>query len=200
MKLYYSPGACSQAPHIALREAGITFTTEKVDLREKTTETGANFRTINPKGYVPALEVKPGVVMTELAVLLQYIADQVPERKLAPEPTSPARYELQSWLNFIATEIHKGFSPLFKPTVPADVKEIFKGFLSLRLDYLESQLEQREYLMTSGFSMADIYLFVVTGWGEKTGVDLSKWPALVAYRARIAQRPAVKAALAAEFS
>lgn len=199
MKLYYAPGACSQAPHIALREAGIDFSFVKVDLREKTTESGENFRQINPKGYVPALEVKPGKVMTELAVVLQYIADQVPERKLAPAAGTEERYELQSWLNFVATEIHKGFSPLFKPQVPAEVKETFKGFLGLRLDYVASELAERDYLLESGFSVADIYLFVTTGWAERMNVDLTQWPALVAFRERVGQRPSVKAALAAEF-
>jgi glutathione S-transferase len=198
MKLYYSPGACSQAPHIALREAGIEFSWERVDLREKKTASGRDYRAINPKGYVPALEVAPGKVMTELAVLLQYVADQVPERKLAPPPASPERYTLQSWLVFIATEVHKGFSPLFKPQLSDEVKEVFKGFLSVRLDYVQSELAKREYLMESGFSVADIYLFVVTGWGARVGVDIAKWPAIAAFRERIAQRPAVQEALKAE--
>lgn len=198
MKLYYSPGACSLAPHIALREAGMTFAFEKVDLKEKKTEHGGNFRGINPKGYVPALEVKPGQVMTELAVMLQWIAEQASDKALAPAVGSAERYEFLTWLNFVATEIHKGFSPLFKPTVPDDVKETFKGFLGLRLDYVNGELAKRDYLLSSGFSLADVYLFVVTGWAAKTGVDLSKWPALVAFRARVAERPAVQAAMKAE--
>ncbi|OVZ62163.1 glutathione transferase GstA [Pigmentiphaga sp. NML080357] len=198
MKLYYSPGACSQAPHIALRETGIDFTWEKVDLRAKLTENGQDFRQVNPKGYVPALEVAPGVVMTELAVLLQYLADLAPARKLAPPPDSPERYVLQTWLVFIATEIHKGFSPLFKPQVGEDAKDVFRQILATRLDYVQSELSQREYLMPSGFSVADIYLFVTTGWAPRVNVDLSRWPAIVAFRERIAQRPAVQAALRAE--
>ncbi|MBX6317050.1 glutathione transferase GstA [Pigmentiphaga sp.] len=197
MKLYYTPGACSQAPHITLREAGIDFTWEKVDLKAKVTESGQDYRQINPKGYVPALEVSPGVVMTELAVLLQYLADRVPERKLAPPPASPERYELQSWLVFISTEIHKGFSPMFKP-ISDDAKEVFKQILATRLDYVESQLSKREYLLPSGFSVADIYLFVTTGWAPRLNIDLSRWPSIVAFRERIAQRPAVQAALKAE--
>ncbi|MDX3905648.1 MAG: glutathione transferase GstA [Pigmentiphaga sp.] len=198
MKLYYTPGACSQAPHIALREAGIDFTWEKVDLKAKVTETGQDFRKINPKGYVPALEVAPGQVMTELAVLLQYLADQVPERQLAPPPDSADRYALQTWLVFIATEIHKGFSPMFKPQVSDDAKEVFKQILATRLDYVQSELAQRDYLLPGGFSVADIYLFVTTGWAPRLNFDLSRWPAIVAFRERIAQRPAVQAALKAE--
>ncbi|AZG09043.1 glutathione transferase GstA [Pigmentiphaga sp. H8] len=198
MKLYYSPGACSQAPHIALREAGIDFTWEKVDLRAKTTETGQDFRKVNPKGYVPALEVSPGVVMTELAVLLQYVADLVPARKLAPPPDSAERYALQTWLVFIATEIHKGFSPMFKPALSEEGKDVFRQILATRLDYVQSELSQREYLMPGGFSVADIYLFVTTGWASRLNYDLSRWPAIVAFRERIAQRPAVQAALKAE--
>jgi len=198
MKLYYSPGACSQAPHIALREAGIDFTWEKVDLRAKTTETGQDFRKVNPKGYVPALEVSPGVVMTELAVLLQYVADLVPASKLAPPPDSAERYALQTWLVFIATEIHKGFSPMFKPALSEEGKDVFRQILATRLDYVQSELSQREYLMPGGFSVADIYLFVTTGWAGRLNYDLSRWPAIVAFRERIAQRPAVQAALKAE--
>ncbi|MPS28513.1 MAG: glutathione transferase GstA [Alcaligenaceae bacterium] len=198
MKLYYTPGACSQAPHIALREAGIDFTWEKVDLKAKTTESGQDFRKINPKGYVPALEVSPGVVMTELAVLLQYLADLAPARKLAPAPDSAERYALQTWLVFIATEIHKGFSPMFKPTLSEEGKDIFRQILATRLDYLQGELSQREYLMPGGFSVADIYLFVTTGWASRLNYDLSRWPAIVAFRERIAQRPAVQAALKAE--
>ena len=198
MKLYYSPGACSQAPHIALREAGIDFTWEKVDLKAKTTETGQDFRKVNPKGYVPALEVSPGVVMTELAVLLQYVADLVPASKLAPPPDSAERYALQTWLVFIATEIHKGFSPMFKPTLSEEGKDVFRQILATRLDYVQSELSQREYLMPGGFSVADIYLFVTTGWASRLNYDLSRWPAIVAFRERIAQRPAVQAALKAE--
>ncbi|MBN9474644.1 MAG: glutathione transferase GstA [Bordetella sp. SCN 67-23] len=198
MKLYYSPGACSQAPHIALREAGIDFTWEKVDLKAKTTETGQDFRKVNPKGYVPALEVSPGVVMTELAVLLQYVADLVPASKLAPPPDSAERYALQTWLVFIATEIHKGFSPMFKPALSEEGKDVFRQILATRLDYVQSELSQRDYLMPGGFSVADIYLFVTTGWASRLNYDLSRWPAIVAFRERIAQRPAVQAALKAE--
>lgn len=198
MKLYYTPGACSQAPHIALREAGIDFTWEKVDLKAKTTESGQDYRKINPKGYVPALEVKPGVVMTELAVLLQYLADLVPASKLAPPPDSAERYALQTWLVFIATEIHKGFSPMFKPALSEEGKDVFRQILATRLDYVQSELAQREYLLPGGFSVADIYLFVTTGWAPRLNYDLSRWPAIVAFRERIAQRPAVQAALKAE--
>lgn len=198
MKLYYAPGVCSQSPHIALREAGLEFTLEKVDLRTKVMGNGGNYLEINPNGYVPALEIEPGVVLTEGPAIVQYIADQAPGAALAPPAGSLARYRLQSWLNFISTEIHKGYSPLFKPDFSAETKELVKVQLAKRLGYVDQVLAKQETLMESGYSVADIYLFVVTGWSGMVGVDLTPFPALQAFRQRMLERPAVKAALVAE--
>jgi glutathione S-transferase len=198
MKLYYAPGVCSQAPHILLREAGLEFTLEKVDTKTKKTETGADFLAINPNGYVPVLEIEPGLVLTEGPAIMQYIADRKPEAKLAPANGTLARYQLQSWLNFITSEIHKGFSPLFKPNLSDEAKGIFREQLGKRFDYLEQRLSKQDYILESGFSAADAYLFVTTGWSGFVGIDLAKWPAISAFRKRIGERPAVKAALEAE--
>ncbi|MGZ3158536.1 MAG: glutathione transferase GstA [Burkholderiaceae bacterium] len=198
MKLYYSPGACSQAPHIVLREAGFDFTLEKVDFSTKKTESGADYLAINPLGYVPALEIEPGLVLTEGPAINQYLADKKPGAKLAPANGTLERYQLQSLLNFITSEVHKSFSPLFKPNTPAETKTAYKELIGKRFDFIEARLAKQDYLMPSGFGIADAYLFVVSGWSGHVGIDLAKWPSLQAYRQRIAERPAVKAALAAE--
>jgi glutathione S-transferase len=198
MKLYYSPGACSQAPHIVLREAGLNFTLEKVDTKTKKTESGADFLAINPNGYVPVLEIEPGLVLTEGPAITQYLADKKPESKLAPANGTLERYQLQSMLNFVTSEVHKSFSPLFKPNFPAEGKTFYKELIGKRFDFIEARLARHDYLMPWGFTIADAYLFVVSGWSGHVGIDLSKWPSLQAYRQRIAERPAVKAALAAE--
>lgn len=198
MKLYYAPGACSQSPHIVLRETGADFTLEKVNLKDKTTEHGENYLEVNPKGYVPALEIAPGKVLTEGPAIVQYLADQYPAAKLAPAAGTLDRYHLQSWLNFITSEIHKSFSPLFNPAIPDEVKARFKEQLAKRFAYLQTHLSQQDYLMPDGFSVADAYLFVTSGWAKPMGIDLQQWPALATYRQRIAERPSVKAALAAE--
>lgn len=198
MKLYYSPGVCSLAPHILLREAGLDFTLEKVDAKTRTTETGRDFLAINPNGYVPVLEIEPGVRLTEGPAIMQYIADQAPESKLAPSAGSFERYRLQSWLNFITSEIHKGFSPLFKPDTLPGTRTAVKEQLAKRFDYVEQHLSQHDTLLESGFSAADAYLFVTTGWSPFVDIDLQRWPAIVAFRKRVQQRPSVKAALAAE--
>lgn len=198
MKLYYAPGVCSQAPHIVLREAGFNFTLEKVDLSTKKTESGTDYLTINPNGYVPALEIEPGLVLTEGPAISQYLADKKPEAKLAPANGTLERYQLQSMLNFITSELHKSYSPLFKPNLPAEVKTIYKELIGKRLDFIETRLAKQDYLMPSGFTIADAYLFAVSGWSGHVGIDLAKWPSLQAYRQRIAERPAVEAALVAE--
>lgn len=198
MKLYYTPGACSQSPHIVLREVGADFTLVKVDLKNKTTEHGEDFLQINPKGYVPALEIEPGTVLTEGPAIVLYLANKYPAAKLAPPAGSLERYQLQSWLTFINSEVHKAFGPLFNPTMPDEAKLLFKQQIAKRFDYLQSHLSKHDYLMPSGFSVADAYLFVISGWSKSMGIDLHKWPALVAYRQRIGERPAVKATLAAE--
>lgn len=198
MKLYYAPGVCSLAPHIALREAGLDFTLEKVDFNSKLTEHGQDYRLVNPNGYVPALEIEPGLVLTEGPAIMQYIADRAPAARLAPPAGSIERYQLQSWLNFITSEIHKGFSPLFKAGTPAETKSAFKEQLGSRFDHVEKRLAQHEHLLDGGFSVADAYLFVTSGWSALVGIDLKKWPALTAFRKRVEARPAVRAALHAE--
>ncbi len=197
MKLYFSPGACSLAPHIVLRELGLAHRRVKVDTRAGRTEDGDDYRRINPKGYVPTLELPDGQRLTEAAVLLQYLADRAPAAGLAPAQATMERYRLQEWLNFIATEIHKGFGPLWKPDSTDDEKERTRGRLGLRLDWLARELEGREYLMGT-FTIADAYLFTVLNWGQWTGVDLARWPALEGYVARVAARPKVAEALRAE--
>lgn len=198
MKLYYSAGACSLAPHIALREAGLAFTLEKVDLATRRTAAGADFLATSPNGYVPALEIEPGFVLTEVAAILQFIADKAPAARLAPAGGTPSRYQLQSWLNLVATELHKGFSPLFKPELPADARALFIAQLDRRFDVLERHLGANDYLMGERFSIADAYLFTVTNWAGYLGLSLERWPALGALRERVAARPAVRAAMAAE--
>ncbi|GIZ52260.1 glutathione transferase GstA [Noviherbaspirillum aridicola] len=193
MKLYFTPGVCSLAPHIALREAGLEAELEKVDDGNR-----AAYRAVNPNGYVPALEIRPGVVLTEGPAIMQYIADLAPAARLAPESGSIERYRLQSWLNYITSELHKGFSPLFNPGMPAQAKTMFREQIAQRLQTVEQRLAQHEYLLDGGFSVADAYLFVVTGWAGFVGVDLKPFPHLLAFRERIKARPAVQEAMRAE--
>ncbi|MCK6452816.1 MAG: glutathione transferase GstA [Alphaproteobacteria bacterium] len=198
MKLYYIPGACSLSPHIVLREAGLSFDLVKVDGKTKKTDSGADFNAINPKSYVPVLELDDGQRLTEGAVIVQYIADRKPDAKLAPAAGTPDRYRLQEWLNFIASEVHKGFSPLFNPQLPEAWKTVVVDRLGTRFDHLSKHLEKNQYLMGSAFGVADAYLFTVLNWTKFVGIDLGKWPVLQAYSARIAARPSVQQALAAE--
>lgn len=198
MKLYYSPGACSQSPHIVLREAGIAFEMEKVDLDSKMTETNVDFRTINPNGYVPALVLDDGQILTEGPAIIQYLADQAPQSKLAPSPGTFERVRLQEWLNFVSTEMHKGMGGLFNKKMPAEWRSVVMDTLAVRLDYLSRHLEHHPFLMGGGFTVVDAYLFVVLGWGKWVEVDIGRWPVLVSYCDRIAARPAVQTALAAE--
>ncbi len=198
MKLYYSPGACSLSPHIVLREAGLSFEVEKVDLRTKKTESGKDFTAINSKGYVPALQLDDGSLLTEGPAIVQYIADKAPQSKLAPAHGTMERYRLQELLNFISTEIHKGFSPLFNPSYPEEVKKTFRENLGKRFDHLNGPLEKGPFLMGEQFTVADAYLFTVLNWCKWVDIDLSKWPVLQAYQGRVAARPHVQAALKAE--
>ena len=198
MKLYFSPGACSLSPRIALTEAGLPFDTQRVDTKTKELVGGGDFLAINGKGYVPALQLDNGEVLTEGPAIVQYIADQKPESGLTPTANTLARYRLQELLNFITSEIHKGFSPLFDPALSAEVKEGFKAKLGKRFDWLSAQLDGKQYLMGDQFTVADGYLFTTLNWGQWVGIDLSKWPVLAAYQARVAARPAVQAALKAE--
>ncbi len=198
MKLYYSPGACSLAPHMALREAGLDCELEKVDLASKKTETGADFTGVNPKGYVPCLKLDSGETLTECAVLLQWIADQKPGSGLAPAAGTPERYRLMEILNFIATELHKGFGSLFNPALPDVAKNIALENLKGRLGYANQQLAGKQFLMGSGFTVADCYLATVLGWAGFLKIDLAPWPNLGAYLGRVMARPAVQATLKAE--
>jgi glutathione S-transferase len=198
MKLYYSPGACSLSPHIVLREAGLAFELERVDLKTKTTEHGTDFRSINPKGYVPTLALDDGSVLTEGPAIVQYLADLVPDTKLAPAAGTMARYRLIEWLNFISTELHKSFGPLFNPNAPDEWKTLVVGLLRQRLDFIAKHLETQTYLLGEDFTVADAYLFTVLNWGKWVGIDISEWPRLKTYMDGIAGRQAVRAALVAE--
>ncbi len=197
MKLYYSPGACSLASHIALREAGLPFDLEKVDLGTHTTEKGADFAKINPKGYVPALQLDNGQMLTEGVAIMQYAADQRPSMGIAPANGTLERYKLQEWLNFISTEIHKGFSPLWNPKTPAEYQTMVRERLATRLGALDQHLAKHDYLMDR-YSVADGYAFTVISWAKYTNVDLAPFTNVQAYLGRIAARPKVHDALAAE--
>jgi glutathione S-transferase len=198
MKLYYSPGACSLSPHIVSREAGLPVELKKVNLRDKVIEGGGDFRKVNGKGYVPALELDNGQVLTEGPAIIQYLADQKPESGLAPKAGSFERYRLQEWLNFITAEIHKGFSPLFKPNTPDDYKKIARENLAGRFDWVEQQLAGKDYLMGKSFTAADAYLFTVLTWTKPLHIELGNWPNIVAFVARVSARPKVKEAMKAE--
>ena len=199
MKLYFSPGACSFSPHLALREAGIDFELVKVDLKSHTlVSDGSDFRRINPKGYVPVLELDNGKRLSEGPAIVQYIADLKPESALAPKAGSFERYQLQEWLGFINSEVHKSFSPLFNPNTSEEAKANTRQNLGNRLTYVSEQLGTNDFLMGSQFTVADGYLFTVLNWSQWTGIDLSQWPTLVAFQERIGKRPSVQEARAAE--
>jgi len=198
MKLYYSPGACSLSPHIVAREAGIPIQLQKVNNKDKTIEGGGDFWQVNPRGYVPVLELDNGERLTEGPAIVQYLADQKPETGLAPKAGSFERYRLQEWLNFLTSEVHKQFSPLFRPNTPEDYKPIAKENLAKRFDYLDKHFAKNDYLMGKQFTVADAYLFVLTNWTKPTQIDLSKWPNLQKYNQRVAARPKVKEAMQAE--
>ncbi len=197
MKLYYSPGACSLSPHIALREAGLAFDLVRVDLATRKTEIGDDFRAVNPNGYVPVLILDDGTVLMEGPAIVQYVADQAPGKHLAPENGTLPRYRLQSLLNFISTELHKSFTPLFNPAASEDWKQAARDVIAERLTYLQGQMAG-PYLLGEQFSVADGYLFTVLGWCKYVNFDLSPWPRLGEYLGRIAARPAVLEALKAE--
>jgi glutathione S-transferase len=198
MKLYYSPGACSLSPHIALREAGLPFDAVLASTKTHKLADGTDFYTLNPKGYVPLLELDNGERLSEGPAIVQYIADLAPESGLAPPAGTMARYRLIEWLNFITSELHKGFSPLFNPAMPEEGKALYRTKLQDRFRWVDSQLEGRDYLLGDSFTVADGYLFTVAGWGHLVGVDLSTYTRLGAFLARVRARPAVQAALRAE--
>ncbi len=198
MKLYYSPGACSLSPHITLREAALTFDLVRVDLKTHRLADGTDFAAVNPKGYVPVLELDGGERLTEGPAIVQYVADQVPDRRLVPPAGSIGRYRAQEWLTFIGTELHKGFSPLFRPDTPEAYKTIARDRLRQRLAWVDGQLEGRAYLMGDDYTVPDGYLYVMTRWAPKMGLDLAALANLSAFAARMEARPAVQAALQAE--
>lgn len=198
MKLYYAPGVCSLSPHIILRETGTPFTLVKADIKAKTAEDGSDFRKVNPNGYVPALQLDDGTILTEGPAILQYIADKAGATKLAPANGTLARYQMQSMLNFISTELHKGFSPLFNAKMPEAGKAVVKERLLERFATIEKQLASKPYLMGNEFTLPDAYLFTVMRWTKGLHIDLDAYPNIKAYMARIAQRPAVQEAMRAE--
>lgn len=198
MKLYYYPGACSLAPHIVAREAGVAIDLEAVDLATKKTASGADYWKINPKGYVPALALDDGQVLSEAGVICQYLADRKPDAGLVAPWGSGARYHQMEALNFIATEVHKQFGALFNPAMTSEMKEVQRGTIARRLDALEVMLGAQEYAAGERFSAADAYLFTVLNWAGLVNIDLSKWPRTQAYVARIAARPKVREAMQAE--
>ena len=198
MKLYYSPGACSMATHIVAREAGHTFDLEKVDIPNKTTAGGGDYWKVNPKGYVPALMLDNGEVLTEVGVICQYLADQKPASGLVPEFGTIARYRQMEALNFAATEIHKQIGALFNPKMTPEMKEVQIGTIERRFNALEKMLDGKEYIMGDQFSAADAYLFTVLNWTTMHQIDVSKWPNINAYMARVGERPKVQETMKAE--
>ena len=191
MKLYYSPGACSQAPHIILHEIGLHHDAAKVNLRSKTLEDGGSYLQINSKGAVPALELDNGEVLTENAVILQYLGDRAGSPDLLPPAGDFRRYRVLEWVNFITTELHKSFAPLFKPDASEETKRFFVNLLGERFDYVEAQLGSGPFLMGDRLTIADAYLFVMLGWAEML-IGLDRWPNLTAYRQRMLERPSVR--------
>jgi len=198
MKLYYAPGACSLSPHIVAREAGVDVQLAKVDLRSHKVEDGADYYGVNPKGYVPALEVSQGQVLTEGPAIVQYLADQKPQSGLMPAAGSLDRYRVAETLAFISSEIHKTYSPLFNPAVPEEYKTMAKAKLVDRYRWVDAQLEGKSFLLGDAFSVADAYLFTVTNWAKPVGIDISGFKNLGAFMGRVAARPAVQEAMKAE--
>jgi len=198
MQLYYAPGVCSLASHITLREAGANFDLARADIKTKKLADGGDFYAVNSKGSVPVLELDDGQFLTEGPAILQYIADRHPAAKLAPPNGTLERARLQEWLNYITSELHKTFTPLFDQKADPAVKEYFQNVLSKKLDWLNGALTGKTYLTGNDFTIADAYAFVVLNWTNFIGVDLAKWPAIQAFQARVAARPKVQEALAAE--
>ena len=198
MKLYYKPGACSLTPHIILCESGLGADIEKVDLGTKKTETGSDYLALNPKGYVPALQLDDGSLLTEVSAIVQYLADRAPEKRLIPAAGTMERYHVLEWLSYISSELHKAFNPLFNPKAPEEWKVLVKEMLARRIDFISKHLEGKDYLMGASFTVADAYLFNVLNWSRLVKVDLTPWPLIKAFSERVAARPAVRAAMLAE--
>ena len=198
MKLYFAPGACSLSPHIVLREAGQNPELIQVNLQEKKTKDGGDFTKINPKGQVPVLQTDDGDTLTEGPVIVQYVGDKAPGSKLVPPAGSKERYKMQEWLNFITSELHKGIGPLFRPTTPDAYKELSKTNVSNRFKWINDQLAGKQYLMVDTFTAPDAYLYVMTRWAGRVGIDIAQWPNLKAFNERVAARPKVQEAIKAE--
>jgi len=198
VKLYFSPGACSLAPHILLNEAGYAYETEKVDLAAKKTASGGDFFAINPKGYVPAIALDDGQLVTEVQVILRYLADQKPQSGLMPKPGTMERVRAEEWLNFVASEMHKSYGPIFRPTTPEEYKTLSRAYIARRLAILEKQLAGNQYVLGDKFSAADAYAFTILRWSGFTKVDLTPFPSIVAYMARMEARPKVQQTLKEE--
>jgi glutathione S-transferase len=199
MKLYYSPGACSLSPHIVLRETGTDFDLVKVDTKTHKTASGEDFYKVNPKGYVPVLELDSGEILTEGPAIVQYLADRKSANGLLPKPGTMERVRVQEWLNFITSELHKGLGGMFHPKMPEEFKDVVKErFGTLHARILEDHFAKNDYLMGKDFTVADAYLFTVLGWGKYLGIDMAKWPNVAKYLERVAQRPKVQEALKAE--
>jgi glutathione S-transferase len=198
MKLYYSPGACSLSPHIVLREAGLDFEPVLASTKTHKLQDGTDYYSINPKGYVPLLELDDGSRLSEGPAIVQYIADKAPAKMLAPPNGTMERYRLQEWLNFITSELHKGIGGIFNPAMPEEAKALMRARAKGRLEWVDSQLAGKQYLMGDAFSVADAYLFTVTNWTQYTGIDIAGLANLNAYMARVAARPAVQQAMKAE--
>jgi glutathione S-transferase len=198
MQLYFAPGACSLASHITAREAGLSLDLKRADTKTKKLEDGSDYFAINPKGAVPALKLDNGQVLTEGVAIMQYLADQKPESNLAPKNGTLERYRVQEWLNYITSEVHKCFSPLWTPSNDQAVKDYALTNLKKKFDWVEKQLTGKQYLTGDSFTIADAYLFTVVNWVNPLGIDLTPWPQLQAFQARVAARPKVQEALAAE--
>jgi len=198
MKLFYAPGVCSLSPHIMLEEAGLKHELAKTDIRNKTVEGGTDYKSTNPLGYVPALQLDDGTILTEGPAIVQYIADKAPEKKLAPANGTLDRYKMQSWLNFVSSEIHKGFSPLFNAALGDDAKKVHREKLLSRIAHVDEHLAKNQYLLGANFSAADAYLFTCLRWTVPTKIDLAAYPNVAAYMKRVEARPGVQAAMKSE--
>lgn len=198
MQLYFSPGACSLAPHIILRETGIPFELKRVDTKTRKLVDGADYLAVNSKGAVPALRLDDGQVLTEGVVIMQYLADRKPESRLLPSAGTFDRYRVLEWLNYLTSEVHKSFSPLFNPNAGAEVKAYTQANLEKKLDWTNAQLGARKFLTGDTFTIADAYLFTLINWTYFVGIDLGRWPALKEFHGRVAARPTVQEALSAE--
>lgn len=198
MKLYYTPGACSMSPHIVATEAGIELELEKVDLKTKKTASGADFTTINSKGYVPALQLDDGSILTEGPAIVQFLADRAPGSKLAPAAGTMERYRLQEWLNFISTELHKGFSPLFNPAITPEQRTAVVDRLGMRFGWLDKQLAGKKFLTGDQFTVADAYLYTVMNWAGMMKIDLGQWAGIKDYMGRVGERRSVQKAMEEE--